>query len=64
MTFRYGSPGGQGVCGAGVDLVPEGWAMKTLTADENVTATNDAFGSDPAYCIVKVLEVLQTSATQ
>jgi hypothetical protein len=63
MTFRYGSPGGPGACGM-VDQVAEGWVTKTLTADENVTATNDTFGTDPAYCIVKVLEVLQTSATQ
>jgi hypothetical protein len=62
MTFRYGSPGGPGACGT-VGQVAEGWVTKTLVADENVTATNNAFGTDPAYCIVKVLQ-MQTSVAQ
>lgn len=56
MTFRYGSHGGPGACGA-VAQVPEGWITKTLQADGGVTANNNYFGADPAYCIVKVLEL-------
>jgi hypothetical protein len=59
MTFRYGSHGGPGVCGA-VGQVPEAWVTKTLQADGDVVANNNYF-TDPAYCIVKVLE-LQTSS--
>jgi hypothetical protein len=65
MTLRYGSVSGPqaDVCD-GKTVVPEGWVSKTLTADATFTAGQDWFGSDPAYCRYKEVDILETAVEQ
>jgi hypothetical protein len=65
MTLRYGAVAGPqaDVCD-GKTVVPEGWVSKTLTADATFTAGQDWFGSDPAYCRYKGVEILKTAVEQ